>query len=80
MFQLNALKVVAAASSNFAAIVTFIASGRVMWHYCLISMVFAGIGGYIGACYTKRMNPDVLRAVVVITGVVIAGYFFWRNG
>ena len=80
MFQLNALKVVAAASSNFAAIVTFIASGRVMWHYCLISMVFAGIGGYIGARYTKRMNPDVLRAVVVITGVVIAGYFFWRNG
>jgi uncharacterized membrane protein YfcA len=80
MYQLNALKVVAAASSNFAAIVTFVVSGRIMWHYCLISMIFAGIGGYIGARYTKRMNPAVLRAAVVITGVVIAGYFFWRNG
>ena len=79
MFQLNALKVVAACASNFAAIVTFVVSGRILWHYCLISMVFAGIGGYIGARYTKRMNPDVLRAVVVITGVAIAGYFFWRN-
>jgi len=80
MFQLNALKVVAASASNFAAIVTFVASGRIVWRYCLISMVFAAAGGYIGARYTKRMNPEVLRAVVVITGVVIAGYFFWRNG
>ena len=80
MFQLNALKVVAAAASNFAAIVTFIASGRIIWHYCLISMVFAGIGGYIGAHSTKRMNPDVLRAMVVVIGVAMAGYFFWRNG
>ncbi len=80
MFQLNALKVVAAAASNLAAIVTFVISGRIMWQYCLISMVFAGIGGYIGARYTKRMNPEVLRAMVVIIGVAIAGYFFWRNG
>jgi len=80
MFQLNALKVVAAACSNFAAIVTFIVSGRIMWHYCLISMVFAGVGGYIGAKYTKMLNPAVLRAAVVIIGIVIAAYFFWRNG
>jgi uncharacterized protein len=80
MFQLNALKVVAAAASNLAAIVTFIVSGRILWHYCLISMIFAGIGGYIGARYTKRMNPEVLRAMVVIIGVGMAGYFFWRNG
>lgn len=80
MFQLNALKVVAAASSNFAAIVTFIVSGRIMWHYCLISMVFAGLGGYLGARYTKMLNPAVLRAAVVVIGIVIAGYFFWSNG
>ncbi len=80
MHQLNALKVVAAASSNFFAILTFIVSGRILWHYCLVAMVAAAIGGYIGARYARRMNGDVLRAVVVITGVVIAGYFFWRNG
>jgi uncharacterized membrane protein YfcA len=79
MHQLNAMKVVAACASNFCAIVTFIVSGRIVWHDCLISMVFAAIGGYIGARYARRMNPEVLRAVVVITGVVIAGYFFWRE-
>jgi uncharacterized membrane protein YfcA len=79
MHRLNAMKVVAACASNFCAIVTFIVSGRILWHYCLVSMVFAGLGGWIGARYARRMNPEVLRAVVVITGVVIAGYFFWRE-
>ena len=79
MHQLNAMKVVAAAASNLCAIVTFIASGRILWHYCLISMVAAGLGGFIGGRYSRRMNPDVLRAVVVITGIVIAAYFFWRQ-
>jgi uncharacterized membrane protein YfcA len=79
MHRLNAMKVVAACASNFCAIVTFVVSGRIVWHDCVISMVFAACGGYIGARYARRMNPDVLRAVVVITGVVIAGYFFWRE-
>jgi len=79
MHRLNAMKVVTATASNLCAIITFIVSGRIVWHYCLVSMVFAGAGGYIGAKYTRRMNPDVLRAVVVVTGVVIAAYFFWRQ-
>ncbi len=79
MHQLNALKVVAACASNFCAIVTFIVSGRIVWHDCLISMVFAAAGGYVGARNARAMNPAVLRAVVVVTGVVIAGYFFWRE-
>ena len=49
MYALNALKVVAACASNLCAIVTFIASGAVLWHYCVVSMVFAGAGGYVGS-------------------------------
>ncbi len=79
MHQLNALKVVAACASNLCAVLTFIVSGRILWHYCLISMVFAGVGGFIGAHYAKRMNAGVLRAVVIVTGMVIAGYFFYRQ-
>jgi hypothetical protein len=71
--------VVAATVSNFCAIVTFILMGAVVWHDCLISMVFAGAGGYVGAKFAKRMNGDVLRAFVVVTGCVIAAYFFWKQ-
>jgi uncharacterized protein len=79
MHQLNSLKVLAACLSNFCAVVTFVLSGAVIWHYCLISMVFAGAGGYVGAQYARRMNADVLRTIVVVTGVAIAAYFFWRQ-
>ena len=80
MHELNAMKVTAACISNLSAVVTFIFSGAILWHYCLISMVFAGVGGYVGAQYARRMNANMLRTIVVITGVVMAGYFFWRNG
>ena len=80
MHELNALKVTAACISNLSAVITFIYSGAIVWHYCLVSMAFAGVGGYVGAQYARRMNPGVLRTIVVVTGVVIAGYFFWSNG
>ena len=79
MHQLNALKVVAACASNLCAVITFIIRGRILWHYCLISMVAAALGGFLGALYAKRMNANILRMVVVVTGVVIAGYFFYRQ-
>ena len=79
MHLLNSLKVLAACLSNFCAVVTFVLSGAVMWHYCLISMVFAGAGGYVGAQYARRMNANVLRTIVVVTGVGMAAYFFWRQ-
>ncbi len=79
MYQLTAMKIITAATSNFCAIVTFVWNGRIVWHDCLIAMVAAGVGGFIGARYTRRMNQDVLRGVVVVTGFLIAGYFFWRE-
>jgi hypothetical protein len=80
MHALNSLKVLAACLSNLCAVVTFVLSGAVIWHYCLISMVFAGVGGYVGAQYARRINANVLRTIVVITGCVMAAYFFWKNG
>jgi uncharacterized membrane protein YfcA len=79
MKTLNSLKVLAACTSNLCAVVTFIFGGAIVWHYCLISMVFAAVGGYVGAQYARRMNPGVLRTIVVVTGCVMAAYFFWRE-
>ena len=79
MHQLNAMKVVTAAISNITAIAIFIISKRIVWHDCVVAMIFAALGGYIGARYAKRMNRGVLRAVVVTTGLVISAYFFWRE-
>jgi uncharacterized protein len=80
MHALNSLKVLAACLSNLCAVLTFVATGAVVWRYCVISMLFAGAGGYVGAQYARKMNAGVLRAIVVVTGCTMAAYFFWRNG
>lgn len=79
MRSLNSLKVVGACASNFCAVVTFIFGGAIEWRYCLVSMVFAAVGGYAGAHYARRIKPNVLRAIVVVTGCTVAAYFFWRQ-
>jgi uncharacterized membrane protein YfcA len=79
MHAMNAMKVVAATTSNLCAIITFIVRGAIVWHYCIVSMLFAALGGWIGARFARRMNGDVLRMVVVATGCVVAGYFFWTQ-
>lgn len=79
MHAMNAMKVVTATLSNLCAIITFVVRGAVVWHYCIVSMAFAALGGWIGARFAKRMDGDVLRRVVVATGCVVAGYFFWRE-
>lgn len=79
MHHLNAMKVFAALSSNFCAIVTFIVTGNIEWRYCVVSMAFAALGGWLGARLAKRVPGPVLRGIVVATGLVIAAYFFWRQ-
>ena len=80
MHKLNALKVVSQVSSNFFALITFILTGNVVWHACVVAMIFAGIGGWIGARTARRLSASWLRGFVVVIGVVIAAYFFWRQG
>jgi len=79
MYTLNAMKVLAALTSNLVAIITFIVTGAIVWHDCLLSMVFAAAGGYLGARLTKKISPEALRASIVIIGLVIAAYFFWKQ-
>lgn len=79
MHQLNALKVVAAGMGNLVAIVTFIVMGAVVWHDCVLAMAFAAVGGWVGAKFSRRMNGELLRWMVVATGCTIAAYFFWKQ-
>lgn len=79
MHALNAMKVLAACVSNLCAIFTFIVRGAIEWRYCLVSMLFAAAGGYVGARFARRVNGGILRTIVVVVGCVIAGYFFWRE-
>ena len=77
---INALKVVANLLANGVAFLIFVAEGQVEWRYCVASMVAAAIGGYSSASLARRIPQPVLRASVVVIGVTMAAWFFWRNG
>ena len=77
--QINALKVVTTCLANGIAVVTFVVSHQVEWRYCLLMMVTAAIGGYLGGRYARRMNPRAMRVLVVSLGLGMAGYFFWKQ-
>jgi uncharacterized protein len=77
--QINALKVIATTTANGIAVVTFIVNRQITWKYCLLMMIAAAIGGYLGARYSRGLNPRFMRMLVVCIGLGMAAYFFWKQ-
>jgi uncharacterized membrane protein YfcA len=77
--EINALKVVSTTMANGIAFVLFVLNGQVVWRYCLLAMVACAIGGYTSASLSRRIPQPVLRGTVVVIGLGMAAWFFWRN-
>jgi uncharacterized protein len=77
--QINALKVVTTTLANGIAVVVFIVQRQILWQHCVLMMVTAAIGGYLGARGSRHLDPRVMRAFVIIIGFGMAGYFFWKT-
>jgi uncharacterized protein len=74
--EMNAIKVLTAAISIGIPAVTFMLAGKVYWPFCLLMAILAGLGGYLGAHFSCRINQRVMRRAVALIGFVTAGYFF----
>ena len=77
--EVNALKVVITTIANGIAVVIFIFYGAVEWRFCGLMMVACAVGGYVGAHNARRIDDRVLRPIIVVLGLCIAGYFFWNR-
>ena len=77
--QINALKVVTTTLANGIAVVVFITHREVLWQHCILMMVTAAIGGYLGGRGSRRLDPRVARGAVVVIGFGMAAYFFWKQ-
>jgi uncharacterized protein len=76
--EVNALKALCTTLANGVAVVTFIVAGAVYWKECLTMMGMAIVGGYLGAAYSRKMNPGLLRGVVIATGAALSLYYFYQ--
>ncbi len=77
--MLNANKTLLAGLMNAAAVVIFVAAGRVFWLETLVMLVAAVTGGYFGARVARRANPVIARAIVTVISVGVTITFFVRS-
>ncbi|MGB7548410.1 MAG: sulfite exporter TauE/SafE family protein [Terracidiphilus sp.] len=80
LHEINALKVVSTTMANGMAFAIFVVNGQVVWRYCLLAMVTCAIGGYTSASLARRVPQSVLRGLVVLLGLFMSAWFFWKNG
>lgn len=70
--RINGLKNVLVTLANAVAAVTFIlvAADRINWSVAALIAMGALVGGVIGSRVGRRLSPVVLRAVIVVVGVL----------
>jgi uncharacterized membrane protein YfcA len=73
--RLNALKNVLAAIVNSVAGLLFIVVAHVDWRIVGLIALGSVIGGQLGATVGRRLPGPVLRAVIVVVGVVALTVF-----
>ena len=69
--RLNGLKQPLALATNLAAALLFSLTGPVHWPAALLMAVAAWLGGLLGGRCASRVDPLLLRRVVVAAGLVI---------
>jgi uncharacterized protein len=74
----NALKNLNSLVLSLLSVATFAWAGAIVWGPAVLMMVAATLGGYVGAHGAKRLPAAGVRAVVVVTGVVMSVVFFTR--
>jgi uncharacterized protein len=73
---MGAIRTLLAVAINAAAVITFGVAGAVLWTQCVAMIAGALIGGWFGAHYTQREDPQKMRNVVIAIGFVMSAYFF----
>jgi len=76
--RLNALKQSLSFVINIAAALFFLFSGKVLWTAATVMAVGALAGGVLGGRVASRIQPIVLRWIVIAVGLVVAAVYFVR--
>lgn len=77
--QANSIKNLLAASFTALSILIFGAGGLIAWPEAATMMVGSSLGGYFGGRYARRVNQNILRALVIIFGLILSAVYFVRT-
>ena len=73
---MGAIRTLLSVVINAAAVLTFILAGAVFWPHCVVMIAGALVGGWFGAHYAQKADPQKVRRVVIAIGVAMSAYYF----
>ena len=76
--QVNGLKTFLAGLINGVSVVVFVGEGKVDWSLAVPMIASAMLGGWLGAVWARRLDPRVVRRVVIGIGITLTVWFFAR--
>ena len=76
ILAMGAIRTLLAAAINAAAVVTFIWAGAVLWPQFVVMVTGALAGGWFGAHYAQKADPQKTRYFVIGVGLAMSAYFF----
>jgi uncharacterized protein len=73
---MGAIRTLLAVAINAAAVITFIVARAVLWPQCLVMIAGSLAGGWFGAHYAQKADPQRVRSIVIGVGFAMTAYFF----
>ena len=74
----NGLKLWISTIIALVAVARFAIAGSIDWYHGSIALVGVTTGAYVAARLAHRIPTGVIRALVIVYGVSITAYFFWK--
>ena len=75
---MNGIKTILGGTLNALAALIFIANKQVAWKPTLVMMAASVAGGYVGPLLARKVSAGAIRGLVIVVGVVMTTYFFWK--
>jgi hypothetical protein len=75
---MNGVKTILGGTLNTLAALIFMANRQVAWTPVVMMMGASIAGGYVGPKLARKVKPEKIRGLVIVVGVVMTAYFFWK--
>jgi uncharacterized membrane protein YfcA len=76
---MNGLKMALVGVMTITAIAVFVLADLVRWQETLPMLVSSVVGGYVAAEVAQRLDQRLIKAFIVVFGIVLTAYFFWSG-
>jgi uncharacterized membrane protein YfcA len=75
----NVLKLYIAMVIAIVAVIRFAIAGSIDWYHGTIALIGVTTGAYLAARVAKYIPTQVIRALVIVYGIGLTIYFFWKT-